>query len=301
MSPGRVLVTGAAGFVGRAIAVGFEALGWEVTGIDRAFDDGGVDRVQCIAADLAGGVPSDVPEVDLVVHAAWVTTDPVTLGVTRAEYLALNLRPLLSVLEHTTRTGVAAFVFLSSSGVFAPGDAVGGLTDADRPSGTSPYAAAKRAAEVLVSGASGERTAVHVVRLGYLYGPGEVARPSRRGVSLIAGWVAEGRAGVAPTVREDDPAREWTFTVDLAGALERLVDHPPTGGPLHLGSPHVHHDGEVARLIASRLPCGEPATVPAGAPVKPPMVPSDVPTLRDYVWTDLRNGLDLLLEAEVVV
>jgi len=340
MTQRRVLITGAGGFVGRSLALGFADLGWLVIGLDRVFDTGWESQdigqvaaasesqyIRQVAAELAEGVPQEVPEVDLVVHAAWVTTDAEALGITSAASIALNLRPLLAVLEYTARTRPPAFVFLSSSGVFAPGDATEGLTDADRPTGTSPYAAAKRAGELLVlaaleqgtaelghlsaelpQGTAGlpqsmpvlpQGTAVHIVRLGYLFGPDELARPSRLGVSLVARWVAAARDGNPLEARSDDPRRDWTFTTDLAAALEKVVAGPSAGHPVHLGSPHVCTDMAFATLIASQVPGAEPVTVPASGPVKPPMVPSDIPALRGFDWTDPATGLRVLLSSEV--
>ena len=300
MTPKRILVTGAGGFVGHALERGFAKLGWAVTAIDRSFDESGKDDgVRRVTADLAEAVPAELDEVDVVMHAAWVTTDPAELAITRAEYLALNLRPLLSVLEYASRTRPSAFVFLSSSGVFAAGDAADGLTDADRPTAASPYAVAKRASELLVPVALEPETAAHVVRLGYLYGPDEVARPSRRGVSLVAELLAVARAGEALSVRSDDPARDWTCTSDLARALERVVGAPAAGHPVHLGSPHVYTDQDLAGLIASHFPGVETVTLPSKGRVKPPMVPSDVAGLRGFEWTDLAKGLDALVAGEV--
>ncbi len=302
MTRGRVLVTGAGGFVGGVLALGFADLGWEVIGLDRAFDrEWAHDGIRRVTADLAEGVPREVPRVDLVVHAAWVTTDPATLGITSAAYFTLNLDLLLSAQEYAARTRPAAFVFLSSSGVFAPTDATRGLTDDLRPTGSSAYAVAKRAGEGWAPAAIGPDTAVHVVRLGYLFGPGEAARPSRRRVSLVAHWVAAAREGRPLEVRSDDPVRDWTYTSDLAPALERVAAGPPANRPVHLGSPHVITDRAFAILLAAEVDGGEVIAVPPQGPVKPPMVPSDISSLGDFHWTDPQTGLRALLAPETPV
>ena len=65
------------------LALGFARLDWEVIGLDRSFDAAWEDDgIRQVTAELADGVPSDLPGVDLVVHAAWTTTDAETLGVT---------------------------------------------------------------------------------------------------------------------------------------------------------------------------------------------------------------------------
>jgi nucleoside-diphosphate-sugar epimerase len=302
MSERRVLITGAGGFVGRALAAGFAELGWGVIALDRAFDDVPESpRIRHMVADLEEGVPDGVAEVDLVVHAAWVTTDPRTLGITDEEYQSRNLAPLTTMLRFTHDTRVPAFVFLSSSGVFGASDATGGLTDAHVPTGDAPYARAKLLGEEMTTDrVDPEVTAAHVVRLGYLFGPHEVERPSRQGVSLIARWVAAGRAGHPLEVRSDDPLREWTFAPDLAAALARIAGGPPAGRPVHLGSPHLYRDSEVAGLIAARFSGAEVVTVPSDGALKPPMIPSDIALLADFAWTDVSAALDALQGTEAV-
>ncbi len=310
MTGGRVLVTGAGGFVGRSLTHGFSRLGWRVIGLDLPSRDaaggerpegaeGRVGGIRWVSADLAEGVPEEVPEVDLVVHAAWVTTDPETLGISTAEYLGINLRPLLAVLTYAARTRPAAFVFLSSSGVFAAGDATGGLTDEDEPTGTSPYAVAKRAGELLVRPALEPHTAAHVVRLGYLFGPGEAARPSRTRISLIGAWLAAARDGGPLAVRADNPSRDWTFAPDLAAALERIASADSAGHPIHLGSEHVWTDRAVAEHIGAAFGGSELVARPPEGELKPPMISSDVAALSGFRWTDPPSGLRAVIDSEV--
>lgn len=302
MTPPRVLITGGGGFVGGALAAGFAALGWRVTVLDLDFDTttraalGGADLV---TVDLTGAVPANLAASDLVVHAAAITTDPVALGWTAAAHVTANTQPLLRVLEHVTRTRPAAFVYLSSSGVFAPEDGDGALRDTDTPTGRSPYAAAKRAAEVLVPAALPDVTPAHVVRLGYVYGPGERPRPSRQHVSLVARWVGCAREGRPLDVRADDPRRDWTWAPDLAPALARLVHGPALGRPLHLCSPYVLSDSALAALIRAHIPGTHCTTVAASDPLKPPLRASDIDAWQTLAWTAPEAAIAHLADMEV--
>ena len=301
MSAPGVVITGAGGFVGSTLAAGFAALGWRVTALDMAFDDEAralLTDADLVVADLAGGVPPGVPAARLIVHAAALTTDPAALGWTRAAHLAANVRPLLAMLEHAARARPEAFVFLSSSGVFAEGDGHEALTDTDEPRGHSPYAVAKRAGELLVPAALDGVTAAHVVRLGYVYGPHEHARPTRTRVSLVAQWLAAARAGQALAVRADDPVRDWTFAPDLAPALARLAVGPSAGRPVHLGSPFALTDSALAALVTRHFPMTARATAPVSGPMKPPMASSDIPNLRGFRWTPPETGLAAMVETE---
>jgi UDP-glucose 4-epimerase len=302
MSRRHAVITGAGGFVGRHLVDGFAALGWRVTGLDHAFD--APDRpapagVSMITADLASGVPDSLEAADLVVHAAAVTTAPRDLGWSASAHLEANLRPLLAVLAYVERTRPAALVFLSSSGVFAATDGTEWLRDTDTPSGRSPYAVAKRAGETLVEAARGPQTAVHVVRLGYLYGAHEAPRRTRQRVSLVARWLADARAHRPLVVRADDPRRDWTCAADLAPALHALVDGGDVGRPVHLGSAHVVRDRDLAALVAAHVPGVTIEMQPADGAVKPPMWPSVVPALAGFAWTTPADGIARLSGTEV--
>ena len=299
MTAPHVVITGAGGFVGRNLVDGFAGLGWRVTGVDRAVDAEAVPpRVAFIRADLAEGLPPEVASCDLVVHAAAVTTGHDELGWRVSAHLEANLRPLLAVLAYVERVRPPALVFLSSSGVFAATDGGDRLRDTDAATGRSPYAVAKRAGEILTDVVRGSGTAVHVVRLGYLYGPHEVPRETRQRVSLPAQWLAAARAHQPVVVRDDNPRRDWTSAADLAPALHALVDGGAVDGPVHLGSPHVLRDREMAALVASHVEGATIVVEPGAGAVKPPMQPSAVPALAGFAWTTPADGVARLARME---
>jgi len=295
MTARAILITGAGGFVGGALAAGFLALGWRVIALDRAFDAaararlGAAERVE---ADLAAAVPDGIA-AEAAIHAAALTTDPASAGLGPAAHVAANMRPLLAMLDWAAAARPRAFVFLSSSGVFAPGDGAPDLTDGCSPTAAGPYAAAKRAGEVLVPAGLPAGTAAHVIRLGHIFGPHEAARPSRLRISRLAEWLAAARAGRPLGVPADDPRRDWTWAPDLAPALERLIAAAPAGRPLHLGAGHVLRDSALARLVAAAVPGTRIAAAPA-AGAKPPMVPSRIPALDGLVWTPPEGGIAAL-------
>ncbi len=292
----RATLTGAGGFVGGQIAAGLLAAGWRVAAVDLSFDPGARARLQgadLVEADLAGGVP-ELPRADVVIHAAALTTDAGTLGISPAAHVRANTAPLLAALVHAAETRAGAFVFLSSTGVFATTDGEPDLTDTCTPTATHPYAAAKRAGELLVPAALAGVCPAHVVRLGYLYGPGEAARPTRTTLSLVRRWCDAAERGEALSVPADDPRRDWTWAPDLAPALIRLAASAPANRPLHLTSGHVLSDGQLARLIAR----ANPRTIVRMGPAiggKPPARASVIPALDGFRWTAPEEGLAALM------
>ncbi|MBM3611387.1 MAG: NAD-dependent epimerase/dehydratase family protein [Alphaproteobacteria bacterium] len=300
MTGGRALITGAGGFVGSALAEGFMRLGWQVCALDATFDAPTRARLagaDLVTADLDGPLP-DLPRADLIIHAAALTTGAEALGITDAEHIRRNMVPLLVALGLAAAMAPRAFVFLSSTGVFAAGDGDPDLTDRSEPSGAGPYAAAKRAGEVLVPAALAAGTAPHVLRLGHICGLAEASRPTRARVSPMAEMVAAARAGAPLPLASSDPLRDWTAAEDLAPAMARLLAGPPAGRVLHFGSPHRMTDSAMAARIAARIPAAQIEQRPAAAP-KAPMRPSAFAALEGFEWTRPEAVIDALCAARV--
>lgn len=161
----RILVTGAAGFIGSHLTDRLLATGHQVLGLDN-FNDFYDPSVK--ARNLEGALPhpgfelvrGDILDDDLladvfrrfrpdrVVHlAAWAGVRP---SIARPGlYQKVNVEGTMNLLERCRRDGIDRFVFASSSSVYGDRDAVPFREDegADRP--ISPYAATKRAGELL--------------------------------------------------------------------------------------------------------------------------------------------------------
>jgi nucleoside-diphosphate-sugar epimerase len=165
-----VLITGARGFIGAALARRYRAEGWEVRGVDVVAEPA--------AAIVAGDVGARGPwqdaaaGCDLVVHTAAVVSMRVT---GRDEVRRVNVEGTRNALEAAERTG-ARLVHLSTVVVF--GMAFPDGVDERHPVALTglPYGDTKVAAEHLVLQAHAEgRAEVVVVRPGDVYGPGSRA------------------------------------------------------------------------------------------------------------------------------
>ncbi|MBX2810700.1 MAG: NAD-dependent epimerase/dehydratase family protein [Myxococcales bacterium] len=168
----RVLVTGAAGFIGSAVSEGLLARGDEVVGLDNfnSYYDPGIKRrnikeVQQFATKVQGAyrvVEGDILDAqllsslfespdtrpDIVCHlAAWAgvrpsIADPVT-------YAVNNVEGTTRLLVLSRQYEILPFVFASSSSVYGSRAEVPFQEDDRVDDPISPYAATKKAGELL--------------------------------------------------------------------------------------------------------------------------------------------------------
>ena len=164
-SPGRVLVTGAAGFIGMHAARALLAAGASVTGIDNFDPYYDVSLKRARVAELAGSAGFAFEEVDLadsaacaalfkrgrfdrVVHLAAQPGVRHSLECPEA-YLRNNLVAFGHVLEGCRHRSVAHLVFASSSSVYGANHTLPYSEDQPVDHPVSLYAATKRANELM--------------------------------------------------------------------------------------------------------------------------------------------------------
>ena len=235
----KVLVTGAAGFIGSHLAKKFADRGDEVVGIDN-FNDIVYDseRKRRRAQELAPlsnfkMIEEDIrnrdvlfalfaeEKFDAVAHLAALA------GVRNAVkypdlYVEVDLNATQHLMDAARATDVKNFVFASTSSVYGQTKVVPFVeTDnCDRP--LQPYAAAKRAAEIL--GYSYHHLFgfnFTVLRFFTVYGPS--GRPDMMAY-LLADSITKGVQ--IPLYEGGQMYRDWTYVDDITDGVVAAVDRP---------------------------------------------------------------------------
>ena len=229
----RVVVTGGAGFIGSHLAEALLARGDRVTILDSFTDfydprlkRANLDevartgRVELVEGDIRdrGVVASALAHADAVVHLAAMAgvrpsiEDP-------ALYVAVNLDGTANLLQAAAKAGIKTFVFASSSSVYGNNTKVPFHEDDPVDHPISPYAATKRAGELLV------HTFHHLygmdtpcLRYFTVYGPRQ--RPEMA-IRRFAECMVRGQP--IPVLGDGSSRRDYTFVSDIvAGTLAAL-------------------------------------------------------------------------------
>ena len=166
MAEGHVFLTGASGFIGRAIADRYAAEGWEVRGVDLAPDpERGV-----VAGDVTAPGPwqGHAKGCEVFIHLA----ARIGSGGTHDEYWPIQVASTRHALDAAVHGGARRFVHTSSIVTFG-NDFPDGVDETHpvRPTGM-PYTDTKIASEqvTLAAHAAGEIPCT-IIRPGDVYGP----------------------------------------------------------------------------------------------------------------------------------
>ena len=200
----RVLVTGASGFLGRAIVAAGADAGHHMIAASRSGEAvPGAAQVQATGDLLAQTLALDLGSVDAVVNCAarvhvLKREDPADA---EAAFDAMNAQLPLRLARAARDAGVSRFVQISSVAALAshtdPGETV---TDASTPRPSTPYGRSKLRADIALESLQDEGFSVISLRPPAIYGPrvgawfAMLARAARAGLPLPLGTVDNRRS-----------------------------------------------------------------------------------------------------------
>ncbi|MGH2537486.1 MAG: NAD-dependent epimerase/dehydratase family protein, partial [Candidatus Promineifilaceae bacterium] len=235
----KLLVTGAAGFIGGHLAEKLARRGDQVVGLDNFNDFYDPARKRATAARLAAAYPNfrmveadvrDRPRMlalfedekfDAVAHLAAMAG--VRNAVSQPElYVEVDLNGSQHLMDAARFNSVANFVFASTSSVYGATQQIPFVEDDPCARPLQPYAAAKRAAEILGF------TYHHLYGLNFtairffnVYGPN--GRPDQM-IYLVAESASKGVE--VPLYDNGELYRDWTFVDDITDGVVAAVDRP---------------------------------------------------------------------------
>ena len=230
----RVLVTGAAGFIGSHLAESLLAQGHHVIGLDSFYENYAPqvkrrnlrralahDGYRLIEGDLRDeailqGAFQAEPEV--VVHLAGLVGVRDSL-LRPAEYMDVNVRGTTLVLEAARAAGVSRLVLASSSSVYGGGAPIPFGETKGEGIPLSPYAASKRAMEH-VAGTYAHLYGQHIALLRFftVYGPRQ--RPDLA-IHKFARRILAGEP--IPVFGDGTSRRDYTYVSDIIAGIEGSI------------------------------------------------------------------------------
>jgi UDP-glucuronate 4-epimerase len=236
-----ILVTGAAGFIGSALAARLARDGHAVAGCDNYTDYYEVALKHARVAQLLQPVGVPLHNIDLaekshvegifkalrpdvIIHLAAQPGVRYSL-INPAAYVSANLTAFGHVIEAARQHGVKHFIYASSSSVYGANKTLPWSEHhaVDHP--VSLYAATKKANELMA------HTYSHLfqlpttgLRFFTVYGPW--GRPDMAPV-LFARAITHGEP--IKVFNHGDMSRDFTFVDDIVEGITRLVDKPPAG------------------------------------------------------------------------
>jgi UDP-glucuronate 4-epimerase len=281
----RVLITGAAGFIGSHVAETLLAEGWEVVGLDNfdTFYDPAIKRENVKGLKksksfrLIEGDIRDRPALDETVAAG--SFDGIVHLAARAGvrpslenprlYSDVNVAGTTEVLELARRAKIRRMVFASSSSVYGEreGSPFRENDTVDHP--ISPYAATKKAGELLCyTYHHNYGLAVSCLRFFTVYGPRQ--RPEM----AIHKFTRAIDAGEPITIYGDGSSRrDYTYIDDIVSGIVSALERAEGFKVYNLGNHRTVELRELIRLLEEDL--GKRAEV-QHLPAQPGDVPAHV-------------------------
>lgn len=272
-----VVVTGASGLLGRAVATRLRDTGHDVRTLQRS--PSGIEGV----CDVRGSITdSDIVDgalagVEGVVHLA----AKVSLAGDSRDFHRVNIEGTRTLLDGAERAGVRRFVQVSSPSVAHTGSSLAGVgaEPADPEHARGDYARTKATGELLALGRNSAELSVVAVRPHLVWGPGDT--------QLVARIVDRASRGTLPLLNDGTALIDSTYVDNAASGIVAAFERAEHVG----GRSYVITNGEprpVAELMAG-------ICAAAGVPAPRFSIPAGIATaagsIIERLWS-IRPGSD---------
>ena len=251
----NILVTGAAGFLGSALANRLVGLGHAVRGLDD-LSAGDPQRLLPNVLLTRGDV-NDRPKlwsllqgVQCVYHLAARVSVPESVLFPR-DYNTVNVGGTVTLMEAVRDVGVQRVIFVSSGAVYGE-HGTQPLHEGLAPQPGSPYAVSKLAAEYYVR-TIGQLVGVAALSLRVFnaYGPGQPLPAVH--APVIPRFLHQALSGGSLVISGDGrQTRDYVYVEDVVDALvAAMAAEPPANGVINIGSGQSTSVRELASAVAA--------------------------------------------------
>ncbi len=300
----KILVTGGAGFIGSTLSDALIARGDSVVVIDsfNDFYDPAIkrDNISALLASPnftlhefnirdAGRVSSviDAERPDVICHIAARAgvrpsiDDPVL-------YEEVNGLGTLNIVEAAKGIGLKNFVFASSSSVYGLNSKVPFSEEDPVTCPISPYAATKRAGELMLYTYS-HLYSIPVTCLRFFTVYGERGRPDMA-IAKFTALIDEGRA--IPVYGDGSAIRDFTYIGDIIDGVIGAIDTPQRYEIINIGGSKTVELRRVIEIIEEKL--GKKAEIDFmdKVPGDVPVTSADVAKAREMIGFDPKVGIE---------
>jgi nucleoside-diphosphate-sugar epimerase len=227
---GPVLVTGATGFLGRAVTAALERAGHHLRPGARVVpteESGGTAWVGYGEVGPDTRWEAALAGVDTVVHLAGLAHLPDEMAARAAEtFHRVNVEGTARLAETAAGSGVRRLVLMSSALVHGHKSPGRPFTEEDAPAPETAYARSKLESETRLRAAASTSTQWVILRPPMVYGPGARGNFGRL-VRLV-------RAGVPLPLAAATAPKSFIGLDNLADAVVRSVEHPDAANQVFL-------------------------------------------------------------------